>query len=66
VEIVLRDGIFVNFSLKFPPLFYQFENRQGKLREKFRIAHNFRIDLFHLILLGYKNAREYFRPNFTV
>jgi hypothetical protein len=66
VEILLIDVIFVNFPLKFPPLFLQFKNKQGKLREKFRIAHNFRVDLFHLILLGYKNVREYCGPNIAV
>jgi hypothetical protein len=52
VEIVLRDGIFVNFPLKFPPFVHHFETKQDKLRKKFRVAHNFRVDLFHLILLG--------------
>jgi hypothetical protein len=52
VEIVLRDGIFINFPLKFPPFFHKFETKQGKLREKCRVAHKFRVDLFHLILLG--------------
>jgi hypothetical protein len=66
MEILLRDGIFVNFPLKVPPIFLQFENKQGKLREKFRIARNFRVDLFHLILLENKNAREYCRPNIAV
>jgi hypothetical protein len=65
VEILLRDGIFVNF-FKIYPLFYQFENRQEKLREKFRITHNFKVDLFHLILLGYKDAREQCGPNIAV
>jgi hypothetical protein len=66
MEIVLEMEFFLSFPLKFLLSFHQFENKQGKLREKFRVANNFRDDLFNLLLLGCKNAREYCGPNIVV